>query len=91
MDQIDTLNWYITYGPPQVEIAAVSNDNNEFTVDVFANNLYRYNLLRSTEIVNPSWVVVDTALVTSADTITLIDNSLGSFQKAFYKVQAVIP
>ena len=55
------------------------------------HEIYRYNLLRSTDLVDPSWVVVDTMIVSSSDTITLIDNSIGAAQKTFYKAEAVIP
>ena len=91
MDEIDTLNWYITYGLPGVEITGVSNNNNQFTVDVYASNRYRYNLLRADQLTNPQWQVVDTAFVETSDTITLTDASLGGSQKAFYRVEVVIP
>jgi len=62
----------------------------DVNVSLYAKEVYRYNLLRTTDLVSPSWIVVDTTLVSSGDTITLIDDSIGAAQKAFYKVEAVV-
>ena len=91
LDEIDVLNWYVMYGTPEAEIARIRKDSNEVTIDVYAKNLYRYNLLRTDQLLSPNWQVVDTILVETSDTITLIDYTLGDATKAFYKVEVVIP
>ncbi len=91
MDEIDVLNWYVMYGAPEAEIVRIRKDNDYVVIDVYAKNLYRYNLLRTDQLLSPNWQVVDTALVETSDTITLIDDTLGGANKAFYKVEVVIP
>ena len=90
-DEIDRLMWYSTYGEPTTQISKIKRTGNDVNITLYATEIYRYNLLRSSELVNPTWEVVDTALVNTSDTITLTDDSNGGAQKAFYKVQAIIP
>ena len=89
--QIETLMWYSTYGTPTTELSKIERVGNDMQVTLYAKAIYRYNLLRSSQLADPSWAVVDTVDVTGSDTITLTDPGPGSLPKAFYKVQAVIP
>lgn len=89
--EIETLMWYSTYGMPTTDLSKIERTGNDIQITLYAKEIYRYNLLRSYQLADPSWVVVDTVHVNSSDTITLTDPSLGSLQKAFYKVQAVKP
>jgi hypothetical protein len=92
MEEIDALQWYTTYGVPEVDTTDLRNVNNEIFVDVYASHLYRYNLLRTNELTyTPQWQIVDTALVETSDTITLTDDSYGTAPRVFYRVEAVIP
>ena len=90
-EEIDKLKWQSLYGPPQVDEIKVQRVGNDVEISLFAKEVYRYNLLHSDQLVNPSWQIVDTVLVDSSDIITLIDDNPGSGQKAFYKVEVVIP
>ena len=89
-DEIDRLVWYTTYGSPEAEITGIHRDGSNVNISLYAEEVYRYNLLRSDELSSPEWQIVDTALVDVADTVILTDELTG-LQKAFYKVQVVIP
>ena len=91
MNEIDKLQWYMMYGEPSADILSIVRNGGSVEISCFGDELYRYNLLRSTDIAASNWQVVDSLLVTASDTITLVDSGAGAVQKAFYKVQAVMP
>ena len=90
-DEIDKLMWYSIYGEPATEIATFTRTGNDVRISLYASGMYRYNLLRSTDLAHPVWQLVDSALVTSGDTITLTDSGSAGAPIAFYKIEADIP
>jgi len=89
--EIERLLWYSTYGRPSTEITAAAFTADSFHVYLEGTSVYQYNLLRTSELSSPDWVVVDSLLLDDSGPIELVDRNPGPASRLFYKVEVIVP